>query len=286
MGLTIRELLSIGEHKLLDAGVESCGIDAETLLGFELGLDKAGLFLNRSCVIDDERSESWFALIGRRAAGEPLQYITGEQYFMGLRFCVDPSVLIPRPETELLASKAIEFLLAEDNGKSVLDLCTGSGALAVSIAKACPRASVTASDISADALACAKQNARALGVADRVNFVKSDLFAAFERGACGGPFDLIVTNPPYIRTGDFTALPSEIREHEPVTALDGGIDGLDFYRRIASGARGCMQPGACLMLEIGADQTEAVTTIFSGAGFASIETFRDLNGLDRMIKTS
>ena len=285
MGLTIKELIPIGEKILRDAGVENSNIDAEALLGFEIGFDKKKMFMNWTYEVGDAHSESWFDLINRRAAGEPLQYITGEQYFMGHRFTVDPFVLIPRPETEILADKAIEHLRAS-SAKTVLDLCTGSGALAVSIAKACPRIKVTASDVSAEALIVAKRNAGALGVPSRIDFVQSDLFAGFRRGFFGKKFDLIVTNPPYIRTGDFAGLAREIRDHEPIKALDGGADGLDFYRCIAADARDFMRSGACLMTEIGADQAESAGILFSCAGFNSIEIIQDLSGLDRILKIS
>ena len=284
MGLTIRELLPLGEKILRDAGVEDFKNSAEALLGFETGFGRTEIFLNQTHEVDETRREAWFGLLARRAAGEPLQYITGEQYFMGHRFSVDPSVLIPRPETELLAEKAIEHLRTHSGAASVLDLCTGSGALAVSIAKACPHLRITASDVSAQALAVAGQNAAALGVSDRIDFVQSDLFASLTHEASRIGFDLIVTNPPYVRTNDFALLAREIRDHEPVLALDGGADGLDFYRRIAADARDHMLPGACLMTEIGADQGEAVSAIFAAAGFTSIDITQDLNDFDRIIK--
>jgi len=284
LGLKIKELIPIGERILRDAGVEDYKIDAEALLGFEIGFDKKKMFMNWTYEVSDERSEAWFDLVNRRASGEPLQYITGEQYFMGHRFSVSPLVLIPRPETELLAEKAIDYLRAKSGARTVLDLCTGSGVLAISIALARPRLKVTASDVSAEALAVAKRNAGALGVSGRVGFLQSDLFTALRRGTFGNKYDLIVTNPPYIRTDDLHGLAREIREHEPLSALDGGADGLDFYRRIAADARAFMRPGACLMTEIGADQAEDVSAIFADNGFTSIEISQDLNSLDRIIK--
>ena len=281
MGLRIKDLIPLGEKILQSAGVEDYKIDAEALLGFEIGFDKKKMFMDGAYEVSDERREAWFDLINRRAAGEPLQYITGEQYFMGHRFTVNPSVLIPRPETEILAEKAIGYLQTNSGTKFVLDLCTGSGALAVSIAKACPAPAITASDISAEALATAKTNAEFLGVSDRINFVLSDLFADLDK-----KFDLIVTNPPYIRTEDFTGLSREIREHEPLKALDGGADGLDFYRRFASEARAYMRPGACLMTEIGFDQADAVSALFEESGFNSIKVFKDYNSLDRIVTAS
>ena len=283
MGLTIKELIPIGEKILAGAGVENPAHDAEALLGFLISFDKQKIFMNWTYEVDDLHCEDYFDLIGRRSACEPLQYITGEQYFFGHRISVDPSVLIPRPETELLAEKAIHYLKKNEKARKALDLCTGSGALAVSISKACPRLKITASDVSGPALSTAKMNAQALGVAERINFVKSDLFDSIKHGALGKKYDLIVTNPPYIRTGDLSGLQAEIRDHEPLSALDGGEDGLVFYRRIAAGARPYTRKNSCLMTEIGCDQAREVSAIFAEAGFKSIEVFQDLSGLDRIV---
>ena len=283
MGLTIKELIPIGEKILKDAGVEEYKIDAESLISFQIGFDKQKLFMNWTYDVDDARCEAYFDLVNRRAAGEPLQYITNEQYFMGHRLYVDPAVLIPRPETEALAEKAIEHLRAHPDVKAVLDLCTGSGALAISIAKACPHAKITAADVSEKALAVAMKNASALGAAGRIDFVLSDLFSGIKRGAFGKRFGLIVTNPPYIQTDGLTGLQREIRDHEPLMALDGGADGLDFYRRIAAEAPGCMRSGACIMAETGWGQAHDAAAIFEAAGFTGAGVFKDLAGRDRII---
>jgi len=279
LGLKIKELIPIGERILREAGVENYWVDAEALLCSETGFDRKKIFLDHDRELDDVQCEVFFGLINRRADGEPLQYITGEQYFMGHRLTVNPSVLIPRPETECLAEKAIEYLLASGSAKTALDLCTGSGALAVSIAKACTGMVVTAADVSKAALVIAKVNAATLGVSGHIDFVQGDLFASLE----GKEFDLIVTNPPYVKTADLKGLAREIAEHEPLSALDGGADGLDFYRRIAADARGFMAEDACLMAEIGSGQAEAAAAIFTGAGFSSVEISQDLSGLDRIL---
>ena len=315
MGLTVKELIPLGARMLLDgwraatataaaeaataaADAAAAARDAEALLCFQTGFDRQRLFMARDHEVDDASREAYFSLASRRAAGEPLQYITGEQYFMGHRLSVNPDVLIPRPETEILAEKAIEWLNARAGEKAVLDLCTGSGALAIAIAKACPGARVTATDISKKALAVAMENARALGVATegaraaavagRVAFIESDLFSSFgsRAPARDREFDLIVTNPPYIRTDCLAGLQREIRDHEPIAALDGGADGLCFYRRIAAGARAHMRAGACLMAETGHGQAQAVSEILGAAGLSDIETFRDLAGLDRIVKAN
>ena len=343
MGLTLKEYISIGAKTLADAGVENAKHDAETLFAFATGIDRRSAFLDPERGLDEAPGKSYLRLIERRAGGEPLQYITEEQYFFGYRFHVDARVLIPRPETECLAEMAIEYLLARsaadsgvgadfglnsetgigsdsgictDFGPGVgpgpghsaagagarlaaLDLCTGSGALAVSIAKACPHIKIIASDISEAALEVARGNARDLEVSGNIDFVKSDLFDCFYHGGATEKlhgdateklhgdatekFGLIVTNPPYIRTGELDGLQREVRDHEPLSALDGGPDGLDFYRRIAGGARGLMRDGGCLMAEIGHDQARDVSAIFKAAGFQNIGIYQDLAGLDRIL---
>ena len=284
MGLTIKDLVQTGERLLKNSGIENAGYDAEALLGFEIGFDKQKMFMNWVYQVDDLHSERYFDLVGRRAGGEPLQYITGEQYFMGHRFSVDPSVLIIRPETEILAEMAVKYLLKNKNKRRVLDLCTGSGALAICLAKEFPRLRITASDISAEALVVARKNARDLGVLGRIDFVQSDIFSGLKTGRTGRKFDLIVTNPPYIRTGELANLQREIREHEPLIALDGGADGLDFYRRIAGGASPYLRKDACILTEIGHDQADAVVALFDRAGFRTATVYQDLSGLDRIIK--
>ena len=283
MGLTIKELIPIGEKILKAGGVDNAAFDAETLLGFTIGFDKQKIFMNWTYEVDVPRTESYFDLLNRRAAGEPLQYITGEQYFMGHRFIVNPSVLIPRPETEVLAEKAISFLSEKEGAKTALDLCTGSGALAISIARACRSIKVTASDLSESALAVARKNAGALGVSGRVEFVLSDMFAGIKRGVFGKKFDLIVTNPPYIKTGDLEYLQREIKDHEPAASLDGGTDGLDFFRIIAENARPFLRPDAQLLTEIGDGQAPEVAAIFEATGFYSGEVVKDLTGVDRIL---
>jgi len=281
-------LVSAGKKILAEAGVENAGRDAESLMCFVTGLDRQALFMSRDDEADDACRERFFSLIERRASGEPLQYITGEQWFMGYRFSVDPSVLIVRPETEILAEKAIGYLrsVRGQNGEgpaNVLDLCTGTGAIATVIALECPGAKITASDISGEALATAENNARAHGVEGRISFVRSDLFEGLGPGPGFAGFDLIVTNPPYIRSDEIQSLQREIVEHEPVIALDGGADGLSFYRRIATEAAAFLKNDACVFAEIGHDQAEEAANIFKNAGFSGVSVFQDLAGIDRVI---
>jgi release factor glutamine methyltransferase len=265
----------------------------ELLLCHVLGIDRAALFLRRSnedelCGADRARYER---LASRILDGEPLQYVTGESYFMGHRFAVNPAVLIPRPETEVLCDMAIRELTALAEGSKeprILDLCTGSGALAISIALAVPKAHLTASDISADALAVARMNAQALGAAARIHFIKSDLFADLQdENNAGAPrkcYDMIVTNPPYIPTSDIADLQIEVCGHEPFLALDGGADGLDFYLRIATDAGAFLTDGGILLTEIGADQGAQVKATLEAAGFLEVSVFQDLAGRDRIAR--
>jgi release factor glutamine methyltransferase len=286
-----KELLARGKDILLAAGDAFSETDAEILLCHVCGADRARLFLDRTAEVSEEQRARYLNFAERVAAGEPVQYVTGEAYFMGHLFAVDPAVLIPRPETEILCEMAIGVLTACGGSGSprvprVLDLCTGSGALAVSIALAVPDVRLTASDISGKALTVARANAQALGVSDRIAFVRSDLFEAFvsQGKAPSQRYDLIVTNPPYIRTEDIAGLPPNVRCHEPVSALDGGTDGLGFYRRIAAEAGDFLAEGGTLLAEIGADQGADVKAALKAAGFLEGSVFQDLAGRDRIVR--
>jgi release factor glutamine methyltransferase len=201
------------------------------------------------------------ALIQRRRASEPIQYITGEQEFYGLALRVTPAVLIPRPETEQL----VEAVLAELDGARplrILDVGTGSGAIAIALAHHLPHASVTAVDLSSAALEVAASNAARHALTDRIRFIQSDLLAALSPDE--PPFDLIVSNPPYVPTGDRAGLHPQVRDHEPASALFAGPDGLDIYRRLIPQARAALRPDGLLALEIGHNQREAIASLLSG----------------------
>jgi release factor glutamine methyltransferase len=277
--MILKELLESGKALLHAADDASFETDAEQLLCYVLGLDRTNLFLRSSEEMNAADRARYLDLAARVAAGEPLQYVTGEAYFMGHRFAVSPAVLIPRPETEVLCDLAIRHLQTLGGAPAVLDLCTGSGALAVSIALAVPSARLTASDVSQEALAAAGENARTLGADHRITFAESDLFDKLE-----SPYDLIVTNPPYIRTGDLAGLPREVRCHEPKGALDGGADGLDFYRRIAAEAGRFLKAGGLLLAEIGYDQGAQVKAALTAAGFSEVSVSKDLAGRDRIVR--
>ena len=224
--------------------------------------------------LDEERVLALQELACRRKAGEPLAYLLGSRAFYGMRFVVSQAVLIPRQETELLAERCIE-IIQRKNLKTVLDLCTGSGCIAICLAKH-TAAAISASDISRDALAIAQGNAEKLG-AD-VHFFASDLLEKAQ-----GPYDLIVSNPPYISDAEYAAIDAGVREQEPALALRGGADGLTFYRRIAQQAPKYLTKGGQLALEIGYEQGEAVCRLLAEQGFDRIELAKDYAGLDRMV---
>ena len=245
--------------------------DAEWLICSVTGMKRAALQIDKDKVISSSLVDKINKLAAERKSGRPLWYILGSCDFYGYDFKVDERVLIPRPETEELVEKALTQITSSDE---VLDLCTGSGAIAVTV-KLRSGASVTASDISDDALALAKENAAALG-AD-VNFVKSDLF-----NDINGKFSVIISNPPYIKSGDIERLQTEVKDFEPRIALDGGIDGMDFYNRIAKEAKSRLYKGGTIFLEVGEGQANAVADAFGSDYY--VEIYKDLQGVERIVK--
>ena len=251
--MTIREALKVAAARLERAGVPNADHDAAQMLAQVLGEDALMMRLNSTRPVDEGQRMAYEAMLVRREAREPMQYILGTAGFMGLIFHVEPGVLCPRPDTEILCEEALRRLPA---GGRVLDIGTGSGALAVSIARLAPGSDVTAVDVSETALAIAEGNARANGA--QVRFVPSDCFAAL----AGERFDLIVSNPPYIDRQEMQALMPEVRR-EPELALYGGEDGLDFYRRISREAGAYLNPGGALLFEIGWKQKDAVSALLA-----------------------
>ena len=249
--MTIREALRAAKARLAAAGVPNADYDAAQMLAHVLGEDALMMRLRADRTLIPAQQAAYEAMLERREAREPMQYILGSVGFMGLEFHVEPAVLVPRPDTEILCEEALARIRP---GMRVLDIGTGSGALAVSIAHHAPECHVTAVDVSDAALAVASGNARANGAA--VRFVKSDLLAAL----AGEVFDVIVSNPPYISRQEMDALMPETRR-EPALALFGGEDGLDFYRRICREAPAQLREGGCLLLEIGWRQREAVSAL-------------------------
>ncbi|MCX7682234.1 MAG: peptide chain release factor N(5)-glutamine methyltransferase [Anaerolineae bacterium] len=252
-------------------------LEAEVLLSHTLGLSRAALLAHPERVLTASQYAAYAALISRRAAGYPLPYLTGRAEFYGLEFEVTPEVLIPRPETELLVELALAL-----QPHSVVDVGTGSGCIAVSLAVLLPRVVVYAIDISPAALAVAGRNAERHHVADRVHLLTGDVLSPRP-----GPVDLIVSNPPYIPSDECALLPPSVRDYEPRLALDGGPDGLAFIRRLLKEAPTVLRPGGGILIEIGATQGEAATTLAHAIlPRARISLHRDLAGRDRVLQVS
>ena len=284
--MTLRELLGLGTDLLKAGNVGDALPEAESLLCHLLNKDRIHLYACGREPVNEDLTRRFMDLLGQRAEGKPLQYILGTVEFMGIPLTVDPSVLIPRQDTELLAEEALRALaglVPSGESPQILDLCTGSGALAIAVAKAVPEARVTAADLSAGALEVARGNASAAGVAGRIRFCQGDLFDALQGQ---GDFHMILSNPPYIASGVIGSLAVEIRDHEPRMALDGGPDGLDLIRRILRASPGYLKPGGWLLMEIGYDQADAVRALARGVGkvFPAVEILRDLGGNDRVFK--
>ena len=345
MADNIRQLNLEGQKKLAEAGIHDAVFDARALLSFVLEIPFSQMPLHYADHVTDEQQAEYVEVLEKRISGVPLQYITGEQEFMGLDFYVDERVLIPRLDTEILAEEAVRYVkelyrtsLSDQSphgpaeicpgGVNVLDLCCGSGAIGLSIKVLSEGMSqmgdkdisedasqisddavnkrdrvdgsrqkyvnLILSDISPDALCVARRNAEALGVIDDVKIIKSDLFEAIDEGVgeANGEgisredFDLIVSNPPYIRSDVIETLDTEVRDHEPMLALDGGDDGLDIYRRIIEEAPDHLKAGGVLMMEIGADQAEDVAGLIEKTGkYVETQIKKDLAGLDRLVIT-
>lgn len=270
--MTRREALRAATETLTKAGIEQAQLDAALMLFHVTGLTRQELLFDGDLPLAAECEQRYFYLILERAKHIPLQYLTGEQEFMGLTFQVSPAVLIPRQDTECL----VEEVLRVCAGKRVLDLCTGSGCIAISVAKLGAPAYVQATDLSEGALAVAKENALELH-AD-VEFYRGNLYEAVR-----GRFDIIVSNPPYIASAEIESLMPEVRVHEPRMALDGKEDGLSFYRRIITGAGEYLVPGGRIFFEIGFDQAMAVSELLHENGFQDIHVKKDYAGLDRVV---
>jgi release factor glutamine methyltransferase len=258
-----------------------------------LGKDKAWLFLHYSDEAGDKTCEEYFKLADMRAEGIPLQYITGRQEFMGLDFAVNENVLIPRQDTETLVEKALELIKeakAPMRGFRILDLCCGSGAIGVSLAyhlnKLGKKALITASDVSPEAIDIAKENAKNNGILKEISFVEGDLFAPFlknKKGRGKEQFDFIISNPPYIPTRVIPTLMREVKDHEPVLALDGGSDGLDFYRAILREAHLYLKKSGILLLEIGHDQGPAIINMaMENEFYDPVNIIKDSAGRNRV----
>ena len=267
-----RELLEEGKHILAQAEIVDAECDAWLLLEHVSGMNRAQFFLHQQDTVPDELEADYRGMLRKRVEHIPLQHLTGTQEFMGLEFQVSPDVLIPRQDTELL----VEKLLPHIQGKRVLDVCTGSGCIAISLAVLGKPKQMDAVDLSEKALIQAGKNAKRLG-AD-VSFYRSDMLDKIN-----GRYDVIVSNPPYIASDVVDELMPEVQEHEPRMALDGGADGLDLYRRLLAQAPERLLSGGLLAVEIGYDQREAVMELFREQGFTDVYCDRDLCGNDRVV---
>ena len=279
--LTLKQLYKVGTVKLAEEGIEEFSLDAWYLLEYVTGVSKAMYFAEPERAVSEDNADRYIDCIRRRAAHIPLQHITGEQEFMGYPFCVNEHVLIPRQDTEVLVEEAIQVMRPK---MKVLDMCTGSGCIVLSILKMCREKYYMTdlqgigADVSEEALKVARENGRRLGVP--VTWIQSDLFAKIPEEE---KYDVIVSNPPYIETAVIDTLQEEVRLHDPYIALDGKEDGLYFYRRIISEAGKYLKTQGKLMFEIGCDQAEAVEELMKNAGYEQITVKKDLAGLDRVV---
>jgi release factor glutamine methyltransferase len=260
-------------------GIESARLEAQILLAHVLNCPRIELVARSDEIPEPGFRKAFREIVTRRVDGWPVAYLTGEREFYLLKFDVSPAVLIPRPDTETLVQEALTRLKGKPS-PDVLDLGTGSGCIAVSIAHQHKTSRLTAVDVSPDAAEVAKRNAAKHGVADRVTVLVGDLFAPLPPGSL---FDLIVSNPPYVTPTEFDALSPDVRDHEPRGALDGGPDGLAFYRRIASDMGPVLKPGGLVLVEIGATQEEAVRAVFDGKGFTTFPAVRDYGRRPRVV---
>jgi len=319
---SVRSLLKQGIARLRDANVPSFTLAAELLLLHVTGRDRTWLYAHPEEILSPENAAQYFALIQRRAGGEPTQHLTGKQEFWGLEFEVTPDVLIPRPETEHLIEVALDRLALRElragrpprltgNGITLVDVGTGSGCIAIALAKELLKATIYATDVSAAALTVARRNASRLGFADRICFLESNLLNAFQfspvramhtapqlganspasipsieaRATEHGPlsFDLIVSNPPYIGRREAAPLPIEVRNHEPEVALYGGKEGYEFYAELVAQSYEFLKPGGLLVLELGYNSLPSVQPLLDPSHWTDVAVTNDLAGIPRVI---
>ncbi len=270
---TCREALRQARSTLVTAGVPDAEVDAWYLFAYVTGMKRADYFLHGDEALDSAKEAELNRLVKQRSERVPLQYIVGSQEFMGFEFLVSPATLIPRQDTEIL----VEVVSKAAEGKSVLDLCTGTGCILLSLAKLCHLKRAVGTDISAEALETARKNAQRLCA--EAEFFCGDLFQAVPEER----FDIIVSNPPYIPSAVIETLMPEVREHEPMSALDGDADGLKFYREISKNANKYLNKSGQIFFEIGCEQGADVSAMLNKSGFTDIRVSKDLAGLDRVV---
>ena len=283
---TFHELLTQGTQLLMNAGIEEARLDAWLLLEYTADISRAWYYAHPESEVNEEIVSEYLSLCQKRAEHIPLQHLTHQACFMGYDFYVDERVLVPRQDTEVLAEEALHQLRNMRNPR-ILDMCTGSGCLLLSLLMELPDATGTGVDISAAALAVAERNRKNLELEKRAVLVQSDTFSGdyFQKnsGNISLEYDMLISNPPYIPTEEIGKLMEEVRFHDPVLALDGREDGLYFYRRITEQAGKYLKPGGWLMYEIGCGQGADVSAIMQGEGFVEVAVKKDLAGLDRVV---
>jgi release factor glutamine methyltransferase len=286
--MTIRETLTEGSARLAQAGIETPALDSSLLLAEALHTDREGLVIKGTEALGEKERGQFLKFLQRRLAGECVAYILGRKEFRGLEFTVTPDVLVPRPDTETLVEAALSRTGSQSPaGTRVLDLCTGSGAIAIALKHERPDWEIWASDISGKALDLAKANAeKLLGASSSVRFLRGDLFNALAEAPVRVPlFSLIVTNPPYVASAEIETLAREVRL-EPRIALDGGGDGLDLIRRIIPQAKKGLSKGGTLLIEADPRQMKAIAVILNENDFRNLELYKDLSGRERVIGAS
>src|SRR6266851_326898 len=295
---SVRSLLKRGIAQLREADIPSFTLAAELLLLHVLGHNRAWLYAHPEEVIADAEAQRFFGLVARRAAGEPTQHLTGKQEFWGLEFEVNPYVLIPRPETEHLIEVALDRLALRElragrpqksagEGLQIADIGTGSGCIAIALAKELPAANFLATDISPAALAVAQRNASRHAVADRIHFIECNLLDARHSPLATRhsplSFDLIASNPPYIGRREAPSLPREVRDHEPASALFGGEEGYELYADLIAQSAAHLKPGGILVLELGHNSLPAVQPLLDAANWTNVGVTNDLAGIPRVL---
>lgn len=280
--ITYEQALSEGRSRLQESGIEEYAVDGFLLMSEILGMTKTAYYMRQKDIIPDKDYEKYMTAVHRRQNREPLQYITGHAYFMGYDFAVNPDVLIPRMDTECLVLETEKIIkqsnVTDTDGKCrLLDMCTGSGCILVSLALRNPMIEGLGADISEKALKTAKENARRLQC-ENAEFIRSDLFEDIS-----GKFDIIVSNPPYIKTGVISSLMEEVKTYEPYNALNGHEDGLYFYEKITKQSLNFLDDGGFLCYEIGYDQGAEVVSVMTENGFKNCRVIKDLAGLDRVV---
>ena len=282
--VTLAEAINNAANLLSTAGITNARLDAEVLLSHIITKDRVWLITHRDDVLDDDHQRDFADVVQRRTRREPLQHIIGNQEFWGLEFIVSPDVLIPRPETEFIIEAALAIVQDRNTLVRIIDLCTGSGCIAVSLAKELTAARIIATDASEKALAIARENTRRHGVSEHIRFLLGDLFEPLEELDIRGQIDIIVSNPPYVQAGDLSTLQPEVRDYEPEMALIAGPEGTEMAKRIIQRAPEYLKKNGTLIMEMGLGQAEALTRMVEATGaFGNLERVKDLAGIERVI---